>query len=185
MPTFLDRKLAQRFTSWDYDGNGYLQRVDFLRAADRLGDAFGHPQGSPHRQRMRDMHLQLWKGMAQLADANDDGRISPLECGVAFTKFALEKPGAFESAYAPFVDTLMSMADRDGDGKLDRQEFQTWIVTDFHLSDQDASTAFDKLDTNGDGRVTRNEIFAALREYYSSDDPQAPGNWLVGTPPRS
>src|ERR1041384_12402 len=109
-------------------------------------------------------------GAAHRADANDDGRISPLECGMAFTKFALEKPRAFEAAYTSFVDTLMSMADRDGDGRLDRQEFQTWIVTDFHLSEQDASVAFDKLDTNGDGRVTRNEIFAALREYYYSDD---------------
>ncbi|MGW0737695.1 EF-hand domain-containing protein [Streptomyces sp. NPDC002851] len=182
MPEFLDDKLSRRFRTWDRDGNGYLEQVDFEHGAQRLGDAFGQPADSPQRQRMRDMCLQLWQGLEQLADADGDGRISEAEYKKAFTELILQRPGAFDAAYAPFVSTLMAMADHDGDGKLDRGEYRSWFVTAFGITEHDANTAFDKVDSDGDGHVTQEEMVAAIRDYYFSDDPSAAGNWLLGPP---
>lgn len=130
---------------------------------------------------MREMCLQLWHGLAQFADG--DGRISLGEYQRAFTTLVLEQPGAFDAAYAPFINTVMAMADHDGDGKLDRHEYRSWFVTAFGISELDSDVGFDKVDADGDGYVTQEEMLAAIRDYYFSDGPQLPGNWLLGPPP--
>jgi hypothetical protein len=185
MSDFLDLKLARRFATWDRDGNGFLEEADFVKGADRLGEAFGHAEDSPQRRRMRDLCLDLWQQMARIADFDRNGRITPEEYGRAFSELVLVKPGAFDAAYTPVIDALTAMADHDGDGKLDQQEYRAWFVSAFGLSEHDADTAFDKVDSDHDGHVTRSEMVAAIHDYYFSDDPEAPGNWLLGPPPQS
>lgn len=185
MSDFLDRKLTRRFATWDRNGNGALEKDDFLQGADRLGEAFGYSEDSPQRRRMRDLCLELWQRMAEVADFDRNGRISPEEYGKAFGKLVLEEPGAFDAAYVPVIDALTAMADHDGDGKLDREEYRAWFVTAFGVGEHDVDVAFDKIDTDDDGHVTRSEMVTAIRDYYFSDDPEVPGNWLLGPPPVS
>ncbi|UGY92311.1 EF-hand domain-containing protein [Streptomyces gobiensis] len=182
MSEFLNDKLSRRFRTWDRDGNGYLERSDFVQGADRLGDAFNRPADSPQRQQMREMCQRLWEGLRKFADADGDGRVSEAEYRRAFTELIVKQPGAFDAAYAPFVSTLMAMADHDGDGRLDRDEYRSWFVTAFGITEHDADTAFDKVDADGDGHVTEEEMVAAIRDYYFSNDPDASGNWLLGPP---
>jgi Ca2+-binding EF-hand superfamily protein len=40
--------------------------------------------------------------------------------------------------------------------------------------------AFTALDTDGDGHLSRTEIRTAVDEYYTSEEPDTPGNWLFG-----
>jgi hypothetical protein len=40
--------------------------------------------------------------------------------------------------------------------------------------------ALRKLDTSGDGTLTVDELVAAARDFYLSDEPDAVGNWLFG-----
>jgi hypothetical protein len=40
--------------------------------------------------------------------------------------------------------------------------------------------AFRVLDADGDGRVSQEEIVAAVRAFYTSDDPTAAGNLVFG-----
>ena len=47
--------------------------------------------------------------------------------------------------------------------------------------DQDARNAFRYLDRDGDGYLDVAEIVKAVEEFYLSDDPDAPGNWLLGS----
>jgi hypothetical protein len=39
---FLERKLARRFQTFDFDGNGQIERSDFETSAGRVADEFGH-----------------------------------------------------------------------------------------------------------------------------------------------
>ncbi|MFD4156945.1 hypothetical protein ACFWR4_29895 [Streptomyces hydrogenans] len=43
---------------------------------------------------------------------------------------------------------------------------------------------FDHLDTDGDGSLSAEEFVRALTEFWSSTDPDAPGNWWMGRPGR-
>jgi hypothetical protein len=35
-------------------------------------------------------------------------------------------------------------------------------------------------DADGDGKVTRDELLKNVEEFFYGEDPNAPGNWLVG-----
>ncbi|MDJ0516140.1 MAG: EF-hand domain-containing protein [Trichodesmium sp. MO_231.B1] len=38
---------------------------------------------------------------------------------------------------------------------------------------------FPKLDLNGDGGITKDELVELLRQFHGSDDPNAPGTYFL------
>ena len=40
--------------------------------------------------------------------------------------------------------------------------------------------SFTRLDTDGDGAVSRHEFIRAIREHFLSDNPDAPGSMFFG-----
>ncbi|MBV9140846.1 MAG: hypothetical protein JO115_08000 [Pseudonocardiales bacterium] len=50
------------------------------------------------------------------------------------------------------------------------------------LTEAEANEAFAHLDTDGDGLLSAEEFIRATIEYWSSTDPDAPGNWWMGRP---
>jgi Ca2+-binding EF-hand superfamily protein len=80
------------------------------------------------------------------------------------------------------VDAFFALADRDGDGRVNENElimhFRAWN----HTEDQ-AREAFQRLDRNGDGAISKQDWMTNLEEFYYSEDPEAPGNWLAPLPP--
>ena len=50
------------------------------------------------------------------------------------------------------------------------------------LTEADAHEAFVHLDTDGDGLLSAEEFIRATIEFWSSTDPDAPGNWWMGRP---
>ncbi|TYB62216.1 EF-hand domain-containing protein [Nonomuraea sp. PA05] len=72
------------------------------------------------------------------------------------------------------IDAMFAMIDTDGSGTLDQAEFAR-IYDSAGASRQQALDAFAVLDRDGDGVID-------IQEFSSSDDPQAPGNWLLGRP---
>jgi Ca2+-binding EF-hand superfamily protein len=73
----------------------------------------------------------------------------------------------------------MRIFDRDHDGRINLDDWQLFFRTT-GVAEEHFATAFDKLDRDGNGYLTIDEIAAAGREFYGSDDPDAPGNWLYG-----
>jgi Ca2+-binding EF-hand superfamily protein len=50
----------------------------------------------------------------------------------------------------------------------------------FNTPVSEISAAFNRIDTDGDGTLSTQELVAAIRAYYIGTDPEAPGNWLFG-----
>ena len=177
---FLDRKLARRFRTYDADGDGYIEREDFARAANRTGAEFGLPPDSPTRQRLTDALLGVWQQLATLADADQDGRISEAEYKAAFAAGMLETPGSFDKSYAPLLNAVMDVADTDGDGRINADEHVRWTGAMMNLPESDARESHRRTDTDGDGYITRQEFLETVREYYFDEDPNSSGSWALG-----
>jgi Ca2+-binding EF-hand superfamily protein len=178
--TFLDRKLARRFRTYDTDGHGFIEREDFVEAAARLGEEFGHGPDSPARQRLHELCVQLWQHLSTVADADSDGRIGQAEYKAAFAAGLLETPASFDEGYRPFLDAIMEIADVDGDGKLDVDEHVRWSGSLMGIFETDTREAFRRLDQDADGFITTDDLLEAIREYYFNDDPDSGGSWLLG-----
>ncbi|MBW4570726.1 MAG: EF-hand domain-containing protein [Tolypothrix carrinoi HA7290-LM1] len=180
MNDFLDRKLSQRFRTFDDDRNGFIERIDFEMSVARLAEEFGHESESPARQRLLDLSLGLWEHLLQVADTNTDGRISEAEYKAAFRLGLLEIPETFDQIYIPFLSAIMDIVDQDRDGKLTVTDEIRWTGAMMHLSEQDAREIFRHLDQDADGFITTRELLEAIRGYYFDNSPDSPGYWLLG-----
>lgn len=76
------------------------------------------------------------------------------------------------------VHTHCQLFDLDRDQRLSRQDYTTW-VTAWGIT-TDAADNFRRLDLDGDGYLQQCEIVEYLRQFYFSNDPEAPGNLFYG-----
>jgi len=180
MNDFLDRKLSRRFRTFDDDGNGFIEKIDFELSVARLAEEFGHGSESPARQQLLYLSLGLWEHLLKVADTNTDGRISEAEYKAAFALGLLETTETFDQGYIPFLSAIMDIVDQDGDGKLTVTDEIRWTGALMHLSEQDAREVFRRIDQDGDGFITTSELLETIRAYYFDNSPDSPGYWLLG-----
>lgn len=111
---------------------------------------------------------------------NNDGRLSRDEFERSMVTNFVDGD-RFDTLFEPAARAVVRALDLDGDGQVDRQEFKVFQDA-FGRSETHCATAFGKLDRDGDGQLTVGELPAATREYYTSADPDAVGNFLFGEP---
>jgi hypothetical protein len=78
-----------------------------------------------------------------------------------------------------YAEYVIRTGDRDGDGRLDENEYAT-ILWCYGIADADARAAFRHLVTDGSGYLTNAAMEKVFAEFFRSDDPDAPGNWMIG-----
>ncbi|MFI6642625.1 EF-hand domain-containing protein [Streptomyces sp. NPDC050504] len=187
MCQLLANKIDLSFLHIDIDRNGVIERQDLLGLAARLLLALGEPSSTSRGQRLLGAFDLFWDTLAAHCDVDRDGRITPVEYRTGMLT-AFVDGDRFDEVFLPAAAALAGVADTDGDGLIDRPEFQT-LETVLGVAEPDSRAAFDRLDTDGDGTLRVAEYLVAVRDYYTSPDPEAPGNWLYGAafqvpPPR-
>ncbi|MWA08514.1 EF-hand domain-containing protein [Streptomyces sp. BA2] len=159
------------------DGDELVDRQDTVRRAEQLIAGLHEPAES-HRARAVLRGAQtFWEGMAKLAGIREDGLMTE----TAFVD-ALEQAvetGVITELVGPAVEAHVALVDRNGDGVVSLEEF---IVAQqvFGQGGQIARDAFAAMDRDGDGRVTVDEWQETVLEFYTSTDPGAPGNLVLG-----
>ncbi|MBR7827120.1 EF-hand domain-containing protein [Actinospica sp. MGRD01-02] len=170
------RKLQLRFALLDTDGNGYLSQRDYDLVTLRLCAAFGHLPGTPEYERVHHAYLELWEQLRGLMDSDGEGRISLSQFMDGCERLMREQP--LPPAHDP-VELIFEMVDADGNGVIDLSEFTKWMHS-YGVGAQDTVEAFDLLDSDDDGVLSRPEVAAAAQAFYASNDPADVGNWLFG-----
>lgn len=127
------------FGRMDADGDGFLDRGEAARGF-RAGAAAPLPGRLRGMDKDGDRTITREEftgpeGAFDRLDANNDG---------AITEDELPRPGAGTATRGPAARRLMAM-DRDGDGKVSREEFSG------------PARLFDRLDGDGDGAITAGE----------------------------
>ncbi|GGZ93443.1 EF-hand domain-containing protein [Streptomyces subrutilus] len=176
----LDRKLDRAFAMLDVDGDGNLREEDLLVLGNRLAAAFDLSGDATKIARLRGAFTQLWIHDLSTMDSDQDGVLDRAEFVAGMRKAAANDREGILQRLSVMVDAWMDIADTDGNGLIDEDEFQTMYIKSLGTSPQDLKVAFARLDVDGDGNLGRDEIRRATEEFYTSEDPQAPGNWLFG-----
>jgi Ca2+-binding EF-hand superfamily protein len=171
---FHEQKANRFFSAIDANGDGLVDQADVDQAVARFGEAFGPAPSSPALQRL----TQAYSAVLALGDTDDDGRIG-------FDDFKNVGPDVSENpagiqAVRSLFDAMVQIVDGDGDGKLTKDEYARLFAIRLGVPEDRAHEAFSKLDTDGDGLVSTDQIVEAVREYDFNDDPASSGSWLLG-----
>jgi Ca2+-binding EF-hand superfamily protein len=178
---FLDRKLTRRFQTYDTDRDGYLERTDFETAAGRMAAEFGLPADDPDGRRLTALCVGVWEHLCAVSGALT--RISEEQYKAAFAAGLLETEEHFDAGYVPFLQTIVAIADTDGDGRLTAEDHIRWTGSLMNLSEDVARGIHARLDADGDGFIDAADLLAAIRDYYFDDAPDSAGAWLLGPLP--
>ena len=178
MDSTLEQKADHRFGMWDTNGDGVLTEDEFLGVAQHILDAYGASPDSPKGKAVMEGIRGFWARHLEGMDLNQDGRISREEYHQAL-EGNIRGNGGVETVVVPFWEAILDLADESGDGALDASEF-VQIMAAFGVSEGDATYTFGNIDADGNGEITTDEWLEALRQFWTSTEPAAPGNTLFG-----
>lgn len=178
MSAFLEAKIKRAFAFNDFTDDGIVDKQDLLEHARRIAKAKGYAEDAPERADLVEQNLGAWSAMEQVAGTarlDEEGWVSLTQ------QMTADKRG-YRKFLESSVGTTFENMDLDGDGWVTVDEFRTHL----EIYGADASAAeecFARIDTNGDGKMSRSEVLDAIYEFFTSTDPDAPGNWFFGLPP--
>lgn len=175
----LDRKLDVCFGHGDQNDDGVLENSDALALAARIIACIGEPMNSPKSHALFDAFENFWQHVSKELGTNKDGQITPLEWRVGLERAFAADPKDFDNGFKPLAQALWNILDRDNDGNVEADEFASFHKA-FGTSPANSRISFEHLDTDKDGKLSVEELLTAWQEYYTSEDPDAPGNWLYG-----
>jgi Ca2+-binding EF-hand superfamily protein len=176
----LKAKIEHGFSHLDVDGDGLLTAQDHVLMGRRAAEALGHAPGSPPEQTIIDAYLRIWREL-HLPHIPGGGDAISREQFIASTGSLADDPDAAQAGLGALAEAYLAIADTDADGRVSPAEFLVFQRGHFPgLTEAEVGEAFAHLDTDGDGNLTAEEFTRACVEFWSSTDPDAPGNWWMG-----
>ena len=175
---FQKRKIALAFYKYDTSKDGFVELSDLELQGKKVAELQNVKPGSAEYEKIMSAYKGVWDNYIQSQDEDGDNKVTLDE----FTKSTEQFINAGNSA-STAVDVngaVFDSIDLDGSGKIDSIEFSLYLRA-VGLSETDAKAAFEKLDTDRDGFIFREDFAQKAYEYYTSNDPEAPGNWFYGS----
>lgn len=179
---WFDCLLAESPGTGRYAAPARLSFGDYELAATRVLRAFRHRPGGREHRRLLSCLRKLWR--VHTAHAGAGGEVLDREAFAAGVARALRRERrALVAAVNSVCCALVDLADADGDGVISEREYRVLLSAVFRLaSEHDLRTAYRALDRDSSGTLEHNEVHVAFVEFFTSTDPHAPGNWLLGAP---
>ena len=112
-------------------------------------------------------------------DADGDQQISPDEFAAAVGRAVVDRP-RFDAAVTAAARSLIQAADRHRTGVLDPPGYAR-LAAAYGASAGQAARAFARLDLDRNGVLDAAEFTQAITQFFTSPDPDAPGNLAFGS----
>jgi Ca2+-binding EF-hand superfamily protein len=176
---FQERKLRGMFAALDTDGDGFLREEDFRALVARWSRLSAVGPGTELRARVEALLMGWWAALLEAGDASGDGSV---DLGEVLR--LVDRLPAMLAEVTATAGTVFDAVDANGDGRISPSEHRALVET-WNGRPVDMTGVFERLDANGDGHLSREEFELLWRQFWISDDPAEPGNWLCGRFPGS
>ncbi|AYG78869.1 putative NTE family protein [Streptomyces hundungensis] len=178
---FLATKYRTLFGLFDKDQDGLIAEADWLGAADNITAAFGHSPDSFRAATLGKAFQESWGRLCEAAGAELSASLDRDTFEGAVARL-VGTPHAYLANFLPMVVAFLATADTNGTNMLEAEEAQRLLQT-FGVDPADALTVTRRLDTNGDGAVSLDELSEAFQAYFTSDERGCAGNMIFGSLP--
>ncbi len=174
------KKLGHLFDVLDENKNGYLQMDDFVQVGERI------LKESNFSSKSRQGRLILLKAsrlfVQLLVDLEtDDMKISLYDWISIFEKDMKEDQpmGLVKNYVHRTTHHLFTLFDVNKDHFISKEEYALMLST-YKIPPSLSEASFSELDENGDGHISVQELITAFENFFTSSNPDAPGNLIFG-----
>ncbi|MFC5827265.1 EF-hand domain-containing protein [Nonomuraea insulae] len=174
----LGRKIDICFGHLDVNGDGTFERADVVAYAAKVVAYQNESFHSPKALRMFEVAEAIFDNVLRALGKEGDGNITPAEWRAVIGAMA-DDLSKFDAMFKPLAEAIWALCDRDGDGTVTADEFEGFQKA-LGTPQENRKIAFEMLDRDGSGNFSSEELMEDYREYYTSRDPKARGNWLYG-----
>ncbi|MCE3031118.1 EF-hand domain-containing protein [Streptomyces sp. CMSTAAHL-2] len=171
---FQERKLRGMFAAFDADGDGCLREEDFRALVARWSRLPAVGPGTELRARVESLLMGWWSALREAGGARGSGTVDLPELLTV-----VDRLPAMAAEVTATANTVFDAVDADGDSRISPKEHRRLVET-WNGRPVDLTGVFELLDANGDGHLDRGEFALLWRQFWTSDDPTEPGNWLCG-----
>jgi len=175
---FRRKKFSVWFHHLDLDDDLQITEADFIRYAEALASLTDGGAEDPVVTELVQATTKFWLELLDHA-ANDDGRVS-LEEGLNFFEDMgqrMSARGAPPQWAMNMVQAIHHLLAPDEGGVVRSDRYALWLRA--IGSEVDPAEAFGRLDLTRSGGITRTEMAILFGQYLLSEDPAAPGNYLM------
>ncbi|KAJ8712615.1 hypothetical protein PYW07_005457 [Mythimna separata] len=175
---FRKKKLLHVFNAFfDTNKSGSIDKKDFELAVQKISEFRGYKPGDAKYKNVEDTLMKIWDGLQSRADSNNDGEISQDEWIEMWDQFA-QNPSAAANWQSLYCKFIFELEDAANDGAIDVEEFSS-VYESFGLDKQESIEAFQKM-AKGKETVSFEEFQQLWKEYFVTEDQDAPGNFIFG-----
>jgi len=175
------RKLMKLFCMYDARNLGILKISDFERLAQQLAELRGWRPGTADYEKITSQYLFRWNRMRseikQALHVQNDGQVN-LDEWLTYYGIVLNDQNQ-EKELLALAEAVFNVVDLDETGHLDKAEW-TELFRAYNIPVIYVEETFARIDRNGDGVLSKEEVLSMIREFYYSDDPNAAGNYMFG-----
>lgn len=170
------KKLLFAFKKFfDVDESGAVEKKDFEKCVNKLIAVQGWNETDVIFNVAKDIMNQIWDGF-KAADVDEDGKVSTEEW---IKMWDIQGKDTLPEWNNLFCKVLFHIQDKSGDGAVDEEEFVK-VHEIFGEPKQNAVEAFEKM-AQGKTSLSWDEFSELFKDFFLSDDADAPGNYIFGT----
>ncbi len=191
---FQKRKLMKLFSMYDACNLGVLKISDFECLAQRLADLRGWKVDSSAYEDISSKFIYLWNRMrSEIKNVynsqpevlnNPDAWTTQIRTQITvkewFTYFEVVLPNPdYHQEVLALSDAIFTVVDTDQSGNLDKAEWAE-LFRVYNISVIYVDETFAKIDANGDGNLSKQEVMTMIKEFYFSNDLESVGSYMFG-----
>ena len=117
--------------------------------------------------------------MQENADKDNDGRVNLEDWLALGTPSVGDVSEGLVGFIQKQVDFFFHALDLNSDGVLTTKEYEA-LGKIWAIDPKQYAQVIEKIDINGNGLLSRDNLRRLLCEYYLSTNPEDPGNWIFG-----
>lgn len=160
------------FRLLDTNKDGVLEPIDIINMVNRVFDLVPHHFTEADQNYMKYVTLKHFNMLVMEARAKKDRKITMWKW-IALLKKNNEA-GYQKSQFIRWFSTcavrfMFDLCDHNKDGYIDYNEFKI-LSNVVGIKEEDIQYAFAKLDENKDDKISRIEIYQAIREFFESEE---------------